>query len=124
MPHKPASSLAILIVHVGVRMADVSAALVKELREKTGFGIMECRRALVDSNGDMALAAERLAVTGQVKAAKRADRVAAEGLVAIAVSGRTRRPRRAEHRNRFRGPDGGVPQRGPRLRDPRPDGRR
>ena len=50
---------------------------------------MECRRALIDSNGDMALAAERLAATGQVKAAKRADRVAAEGLVGIAVSGRT-----------------------------------
>ena len=61
----------------------ITAALVKEVRERTGAGMMECKKALVDSNGDVDSAIEALRIQGQAKADKRASRVAAEGLVAI-----------------------------------------
>jgi len=61
----------------------ISAAQVKELRERTGSGMMECKKALVDAGGDMDAAIEALRKTGLAKADKKAGRVAAEGLVAI-----------------------------------------
>lgn len=64
----------------------VSAALVKELRERTGLGMMECKKALVESNGDIELAIENLRKSGQAKAAKKAGRVASEGAVGIKTS--------------------------------------
>ena len=68
-------------------MAEISAKLVKELRDKTGAGMMECKKALVETNGDIEAAAEHLRTTGQAKADKKAGRIAAEGRVEIAVAG-------------------------------------
>ncbi|MES2663437.1 MAG: translation elongation factor Ts, partial [Pseudomonadota bacterium] len=61
----------------------VTAALVKELRERTGLGMMECKNALVESQGDIELAIENLRKSGQAKAAKKAGRIAAEGIIQI-----------------------------------------
>ena len=61
----------------------ISAAMVKELRERTGAGMMECKNALVDADGDMDAAAENLRKSGQAKADKKAGRVAADGRVVI-----------------------------------------
>ena len=57
-----------------------------ELRERTGSGMMECKKALVDAGGDMDAAIEILRKTGLAKADKKAGRVAAEGLIAVGVS--------------------------------------
>lgn len=62
---------------------EVNATQVKELREKTGLGMMICKQALIDANGDMALAVENLRKTGQATAAKRAGKAAKEGKVTI-----------------------------------------
>lgn len=62
-------------------MAEVTAALVKELREKTGAGMMDCKKALVEAEGDLERASEVLRERGLASAAKKAGRVAAEGLV-------------------------------------------
>ncbi len=59
----------------------ITAALVKELRERTGAGMMECKRALVDTAGDIEAAIEKMRKEGQAKADKKADRTAAEGVV-------------------------------------------
>ena len=67
-------------------MADISASLVKDLRERTGLGMMECKKALVESNGDIELAIENLRKSSGMKAAKKAGRTAAEGVVATKVS--------------------------------------
>jgi len=64
----------------------ISANIVKELREKTGAGMMDCKRVLEETNGDMDKAAELLRERGISKAAKKADRIAAEGLVYCYVS--------------------------------------
>jgi elongation factor Ts len=64
----------------------ITAAQVKELRERTGSGMMECKKALVDADGDMETAIETLRKTGLAKADKKAGRVAAEGLVVIETS--------------------------------------
>ena len=64
----------------------ITAAQVKELRERTGSGMMECKKALVDAGGDMDAAIEMLRKTGLAKADKKAGRVAAEGLIAVGVS--------------------------------------
>tara|TARA_B100000686_G_C16651015_1_gene895573 strand:+ start:107 stop:985 length:879 start_codon:yes stop_codon:yes gene_type:complete len=61
----------------------ISASMVKELRERTGAGMMECKKALVDSNGDLDSAIELLRTTGQAKAEKKAKRIAAEGRIII-----------------------------------------
>ncbi|HAD84887.1 translation elongation factor Ts [Brevundimonas sp. NPDC055814] len=66
-------------------MAEITAALVKELRERSGVGMMDCKKALVENNGDIEAAIDWLRAKGLSKAAKKADRVAAEGLVAVAV---------------------------------------
>jgi len=68
-------------------MADITASMVKELRERTGAGMMECKKALTESNGDIDAAAEALRKSGLAKADKKASRVAAEGRVATAQSG-------------------------------------
>jgi elongation factor Ts len=68
-------------------MADVTAALVKQLREKTGAGMMDCKRALGESGGDMEAAVDWLRKKGLAAAAKKAGRVAAEGLVGVATRG-------------------------------------
>ncbi|HCH3820066.1 TPA: elongation factor Ts [Vibrio parahaemolyticus] len=64
-------------------MATVTAALVKELRERTGAGIMECKKALVEANADIELAIENMRKSGAAKAAKKAGNVAAEGAIII-----------------------------------------
>ncbi|MGJ7904645.1 translation elongation factor Ts [Lysobacter sp. 1R34A] len=68
-------------------MAEISASLVKELRERTGAGMMECKKALVENNGDIDAAAEWLRKSGLAKADKKAGRVAAEGRIAVAQDG-------------------------------------
>ena len=67
-------------------MMAITAAQVKELRERTGSGMMECKKALVDAGGDMDAAIEMLRKTGLAKADKKAGRVAAEGLIAVGIS--------------------------------------
>lgn len=68
-------------------MANISAAMVKELREKTGAGMMDCKTALTEVDGNIESAVDWLRKKGLSKAAKKSGRVAAEGLVALAVSG-------------------------------------
>lgn len=63
----------------------VTAAMVKELRESTGAGMMDAKKALTETNGDMEAAVDWLRTKGLAKAAKKSGRVAAEGLVAVAV---------------------------------------
>jgi elongation factor Ts len=69
-------------------MANISAQMVKELRDKTGAGMMDCKAALADTQGDLEGAVDWLRKKGLAKAAKKAGRVAAEGLIAVAVAGR------------------------------------
>ena len=68
-------------------MAKISAAQVKELRDKTGVGMMDAKKALVAVEGDMEKAIDFLREKGMAKAAKKSDRVAAEGLANVAVNG-------------------------------------
>ena len=67
----------------------VTASLVKELRERTGSGMMECKKALVECDGDIEAAAELMRVSGAAKADKKASRVAADGAVMVSVEGNT-----------------------------------
>ena len=69
-------------------MTAVSASMVKELRERTGLGMMDCKKALVDSDGDMESAIENLRKSSGMKAAKKAGRIASDGLLSIKVDGR------------------------------------
>ncbi len=64
----------------------ITASMVKELRERTGSGMMECKKALVETNGDIEAAIELMRKSGQAKAAKKAGRIAAEGLIVITAS--------------------------------------
>lgn len=66
-------------------MAEITASLVKELRERTGAGMMECKKALVEANGDIELAIDNMRKSGQAKAAKKAGRVAAEGVIIVRI---------------------------------------
>ena len=68
-------------------MAEITAVLVKGLRDKTGVGMMDCKKALVETAGDVEAAAEWLRAKGVANAARKAERVAAEGLVGLAVEG-------------------------------------
>ena len=68
-------------------MAEVTAAMVKELRERTGAGMMDCKKALAETNGGMEAAVDWLRAKGLAAAAKKAGRTAAEGLVGVAVEG-------------------------------------
>jgi elongation factor Ts len=65
----------------------VTAALVKELRERTGAGMLDCKNALVEANADIELAIENMRKSGQAKAAKKAGRIAAEGVILTKISG-------------------------------------
>ena len=64
----------------------ISASLVKELRERTGAGMMECKKALVDTGGDIEAAIEAMRKSGQAKAAKKAGRIAADGIMEIRIA--------------------------------------
>jgi elongation factor Ts len=64
-------------------MAEITAALVKELRERTGSGMMECKRALQETGGDIETAVDLMRKAGQAKADKKASRIAAEGLIVV-----------------------------------------
>ncbi len=68
-------------------MAEITAALVKDLREKTGAGMMDCKKALVETNGDLEAAVDWLRTKGFSAAEKKAGRVASEGLIGISVEG-------------------------------------
>jgi len=68
-------------------MAEITAASVKELRERTGAGMMDCKKALAENNGDLEAAVDWLRAKGLAAAAKKAGRTAAEGLVGVAVEG-------------------------------------
>ena len=68
-------------------MAEVTAATVKDLRDRTGAGMMDCKKALAETNGDIEAAVDWLRTKGLAAAAKKAGRVAAEGLVGVAVKG-------------------------------------
>lgn len=68
-------------------MAEITAAMVKDLREKSGAGMMDCKKALAETNGDMEASVDWLRKKGLSKAAKKAGNVAAEGLVAVATRG-------------------------------------
>ena len=70
-------------------MSEITAALVKELREKSGAGMMDCKKALTENHGDMEAAIDWLRTKGLAAAAKKSGRVAAEGLVALATAGTT-----------------------------------
>jgi elongation factor Ts len=70
----------------GKHMADISASMVKELRERTGLGMMECKRALEEAGGDMRKAEDLLRIKSGAKASKVAGRVAAEGAIAAHVA--------------------------------------
>lgn len=64
----------------------ITASLVKELRERTGVGMMECKKALEETNGDIEVAIENMRKSGQAKAAKKAGRIAADGVIKVAIS--------------------------------------
>ena len=64
----------------------ITASLVKELRERTGAGMMECKKALVETDGDIDAAIEAMRKSGQAKAAKKAGRIAADGIIALRIS--------------------------------------
>jgi elongation factor Ts len=66
---------------------EITAAMVKQLRDATGVGMMDCKKALAETNGDMEAAVDWLRTRGLAKAAKKADRIAAEGLVGVAAAG-------------------------------------
>ena len=64
----------------------ITAQMVKELREKTGVGMMDCKAALAENDGDMESAVDWLRAKGLAKAAKKAGRVAAEGMIGVAAA--------------------------------------
>ena len=67
-------------------MANITAGMVKELRERTGLGMMDCKKALTEADGDMDKAIEDLRKASGVKAAKKASRVASEGVVLTKIA--------------------------------------
>ena len=79
-------------------------AMVKELRDKTGAGMMDCKTALTETKGDMEEAVDWLRKKGLSKAAKKAGRIAAEGLIGVAGQGQVGRHRRGQLRDRLRRP--------------------
>ena len=67
-------------------MSNITAQMVKELRDRTGAGMMECKKALLDSSGDMDKAVEEMRKAGQAKADKKSSRIAAEGVITLSIS--------------------------------------
>ncbi len=68
-------------------MAEITAKMVKELRDRTGLGMMECKKSLTEAGGDIELAIDNLRKSGQAKAAKKAGNIAADGAIIIAQEG-------------------------------------
>ena len=66
---------------------EITAGMVKQLRDSTGVGMMDCKKALAETNGDMEAAVDWLRTRGLAKAAKLADRVAADGVVVVGTAG-------------------------------------
>ena len=66
-------------------MSNINAQMVKELRDRTGAGMMECKKALINSLGDMDKAVEEMRKAGQAKADKKSSRIAAEGVIALSL---------------------------------------
>ena len=93
-------------------MATITATMVKDLRDKTGAGMMDCKAALAETKGDIEAAVDWLRTKGLAKAAKKAGRVAAEGLIGLAADAQTGGAGRGQFRNGFRGPQPGVPEHG------------
>ena len=85
-------------------MAEISAGLVKALRDKTNAGMMDCKKALIETNGDLEAAVDWLRKKGLAAAAKRSGRIASEGLIGVAVSGTRGAHCRGQLRNRLRRP--------------------
>ena len=83
---------------------NITADTVKQLRERTGAGMMECKKALVETQGDLDAAAELMRKSGLAKADKKAARVAAEGTRGDRTLRQQCRARRSQLRNRLRGP--------------------
>ena len=83
---------------------NITADSVKQLRERTGAGMMECKKALVETQGDLDAAAELMRKSGLAKADKKAARVAAEGTRGDRALRQQRRARRGQLRDRLRGP--------------------
>src|SRR5690606_17674245 len=69
-----------------INMAEITAGMVKELRERTGLGMMDCKKALVEANGDLEQAIEDLRKSSSLKAAKKAGRTAADGIVITRIA--------------------------------------
>ena len=90
----------------------ITAAMVKELRDTTGAGMMDAKKALTETDGDMEAAVDWLRTKGLAKAAKKSGRTAAEGLVAVAVKGGRGRRRRGELGNRLRRQERRFPEDG------------
>ena len=67
-------------------MANLSTAMIKDLRDRTGLGMMECKRALIATNGDINKAIDDLRKSSGIKAAKKAGRIAADGVIALKTS--------------------------------------
>ena len=90
-------------------MAEITAATVKELRERTGAGMMDCKKALGETDGDMEAAIDWLRTKGLAAAAKKAGRTAAEGLVGVAVDGNKGAIVEVNSRDRLRRQERAVP---------------
>ena len=90
-------------------MAEITAATVKELRERTGAGMMDCKKALGETSGDMEAAIDWLRTKGLAAAAKKAGRTAAEGLVGVAVDGTKGAVVEVNSRDRLRRQERAVP---------------
>ena len=109
-------------------MTEITASLVKALREKSGVGMMDCKKALQETGGDMEAAIDWLRAKGLSKAAKKADRIAAEGVIAVATrrdgDGMTAAARGAQRRDRLRRAQRAVPGGSAADSGGRPRGRR
>ncbi len=108
--------------HEDEAMANITAQMVKELRETTGAGMMDCKAALGETGGNVEAAIDWLRKKGLSKAAKKADRVAAEGLIGVPIDRHQGRRRRGQLRDRLRRAQRSVP--GPREDDRRRRARR
>ena len=97
-------------------MANVTAAMVKDLREKTGAGMMDCKNALGETEGDIEAAIDWLRKKGLSKAAKKSGRIAAEGLVAVFCPRPRWGCRRGQFGDGFRCPERGFPGAGQKYR--------
>ena len=101
-------------------MAEITAALVKELRERTGAGMMDCKRALGEAAGDIEVATDWLRKKGLAAAAKKSSRVTSEGLIGMSLAGTGRCAGRGQRRDRLRRTQRELPGAGPADRSAGP----